>query len=153
MNFYRANRRIKIYGLAFLLLFVGLLTANAVYAEETLITGNGKGVFCGTDGEDYLYACIKTGSQNVSYQTVANSGSHSTPPQPTKAAPGGSHNASRAGLASMPKLDGVNYQQTTETDGKVRIIASGDTFKKKKLLAQSGFQWDEQQKIWWRYAA
>ena len=111
------------------------------------------GMICEDDDDGNAARSRENGSQNVSHQTVANSGSISTPTPATKAAPGDSHNASRAGLASMPKLDGVNYQQTTETDGKVRIIASGDTFKKKKLLAQSGFQWDEQQKIWWRYAA
>ena len=40
------------------MLFI-LVSTYAAYAEETLIVGNGKGVFCGTDGEDYLYACIK----------------------------------------------------------------------------------------------
>ena len=125
------------------------MTYGRRYALSALL-----GMICEDDDDGNAARSRETGSQNVSHQTVANSGSHSsTPTQPTKATPGGSQSVARAGLASMPKLDGVNYQQTTETDGKVRIIASGDTFKKKKLLAQSGFQWDEQQKVWWRYAA
>jgi hypothetical protein len=65
-------------------------------------------------------------------------------------APAGSRDAIEA-IAAMPKLDGVEYSGG-ELNGRRLVIAAGKTYNKKKLLAQSGFQWNEQQKIWWRYA-
>jgi hypothetical protein len=55
-------------------------------------------------------------------------------------------------LASMPQLDGINYSLTQTQDGKMCVIAAGNTRDKKQILAQAGFKWSEQRKIWWRYA-
>jgi hypothetical protein len=55
-------------------------------------------------------------------------------------------------LASMPKLDGISYNTVSTTDGKLCIVARGDTRAKKQLLAQAGFRWSEERKMWWRYA-
>jgi hypothetical protein len=55
-------------------------------------------------------------------------------------------------LASMPKLDGINYNAVTTQDNKLCIVATGDTRAKKQLLMQAGFRWSDQKKVWWRYA-
>ena len=56
-----------------------------------------------------------------------------------------------AALKAMPKLDGVNYS-IGQQNGQQCILANGDTYRKKSILSKSGFKWDEQQKVWWRYA-
>ena len=55
-------------------------------------------------------------------------------------------------LATMPRLDGINYSLTTTQDGKTCIVASGNTASKKQILSQAGFKYSEQRGIWWRYA-
>ncbi len=55
-------------------------------------------------------------------------------------------------LTAMPRLDGIRYSVTTTQDGKICIVANGDTNSKKQILTQAGFKWSEQRKIWWRYA-
>jgi hypothetical protein len=55
-------------------------------------------------------------------------------------------------IASMPKLDGIDYKMLTTQDNKLCIVATGDTRAKKRILEQAGFRWSEQRKIWWRYA-
>lgn len=55
-------------------------------------------------------------------------------------------------LATMPRLDGINYSLTTTQDGKTCIVASGNTASKKQILSQVGFKYSEQRGIWWRYA-
>ncbi|SFJ21037.1 ERF superfamily protein [Desulfomicrobium apsheronum] len=53
---------------------------------------------------------------------------------------------------SLPKLDGITYQEITATDGQVCIVATGNTQSKKELLAGAGFKWNPQRKMWWKYA-
>lgn len=55
-------------------------------------------------------------------------------------------------LSSMPRLDGISYEAVSTTDGKLCIVAKGDTRVKKQLLTQAGFRWSPERQIWWRYA-
>lgn len=83
-----------------------------------------------------------------------NKGADKQPAAPSQAKDTGQNKktaSSGSAVANMPKLEGVEYS-TTQEGGKLRIIAFGNTYNKKKILAQSGFQWDEQQKVWWRFA-
>ena len=54
-------------------------------------------------------------------------------------------------LESLPPLEGVTYQQVTAQDGRPCIIATGNTQAKKELLTGSGFRWNPQRKLWWKY--
>ncbi len=56
-----------------------------------------------------------------------------------------------ANLENLPQLDGVTYQQVTAQDGRPCIIATGNTQAKKELLTGSGFRWNPQRKLWWKY--
>jgi hypothetical protein len=60
-------------------------------------------------------------------------------------------NRSSASLESLPPLEGVTYQQVTAQDGRPCIIATGNTQAKKELLTGSGFRWNPQRKLWWKY--
>ncbi len=56
------------------------------------------------------------------------------------------------GPDNLPKLDGVNYRKQKAGDGKICILATGNTHSKKEFLKTAGFRWDGDKKIWWRYA-
>ena len=56
-----------------------------------------------------------------------------------------------ASLENLPPLEGVTYQQVTAQDGRPYIIATGNTQAKKELLTGSGFRWNPQRKLWWKY--
>jgi hypothetical protein len=60
--------------------------------------------------------------------------------------------SSHPALASMPRLDGIRYNMMQTQDGKLCIVADGNTRDKKRILEQAGFRWSEQRKLWWRYA-
>ena len=60
-------------------------------------------------------------------------------------------NRPSASLESLPPLEGVTYQQVTAQDGRPCIIATGNTQTKKELLTGSGFRWNPQRKLWWKY--
>jgi len=60
-------------------------------------------------------------------------------------------NRPSASLESLPSLEGVTYQQVTAQDGRPCIIATGNTQAKKELLTCSGFHWNPQKKLWWKY--
>lgn len=55
-------------------------------------------------------------------------------------------------LCGIPRIDGISYQQVTSQDGRLCIIATGQTQPKKQLLMGAGFKWNPERKIWWRYA-
>ena len=55
-------------------------------------------------------------------------------------------------LENLPRLDGVTYQKVQAQDGRLCIIAKGETASKKTLLMAAGFKWNVQQRIWWKYA-
>ena len=60
-------------------------------------------------------------------------------------------NQPSASLENLPSLEGVTYQQVTAQDGRPCIIATGNTQAKKELLTGSGFRWNPQRKLWWKY--
>ncbi|UQZ88023.1 single-stranded DNA-binding protein [Deltaproteobacteria bacterium Smac51] len=55
-------------------------------------------------------------------------------------------------LKKLPKFDGVNYQLVNAADGKLCVVATGQTSGKKELLRNNGFRWNPERKIWWKYA-
>lgn len=55
-------------------------------------------------------------------------------------------------LKRLPRFDGINYQLIKAPDGRPCVIATGRTSAKKDLLSGSGFRWNPDRKIWWRYA-
>ena len=56
-----------------------------------------------------------------------------------------------ASLENLPPREGITYQQVTAQDGRPCIIATGNTQAKKELLTGSGFRWNPQRKLWWKY--
>ena len=56
-------------------------------------------------------------------------------------------------LKKLPHFDGINYQLITVPDGQRCVIATGQTSAKKDLLSKSGFRWNPDRKIWWKFAA
>lgn len=54
--------------------------------------------------------------------------------------------------SSLPKIDGITYQNIMSTDGRRCIIAFGNTQPKKEMLMGLGFKWNAQRKMWWKYA-
>ncbi|WP_428558958.1 MAG: ERF family protein [Solidesulfovibrio sp. DCME] len=55
-------------------------------------------------------------------------------------------------LASLPRIDGISYQTVAAEDGRTCVIATGNTAAKKDMLAEIGFRWNPQRKVWWMYA-
>ena len=55
-------------------------------------------------------------------------------------------------LENLPRLDGVTYRKVQAQDGRLCIIAKGETASKKTLLMAAGFTWNQQQRLWWKYA-
>lgn len=51
-----------------------------------------------------------------------------------------------------PDLEGVVYQHVTAQDGRNCIIATGNTQPNKTALSRTGFRWNAQRRIWWKYA-
>jgi hypothetical protein len=74
-------------------------------------------------------------------------------PDPGNPLPPAHRQADASGiLSAMPRLDGINYEVVQATDGKLCILATGDTRSKKQLLAQAGFRWSQERQTWWKYA-
>ncbi len=61
-------------------------------------------------------------------------------------------NHSNNNIKQLPKLDGVKYRVQKDDDGKEVVVAHGNTRPKKEFLKSSGFRWNNQDKVWWRYA-
>ena len=55
-------------------------------------------------------------------------------------------------LAGLPRIDGVDYQPVTASNGRTCVTASGNVRDKRTLLQEAGFRWDGNRKLWWRYA-
>ena len=53
---------------------------------------------------------------------------------------------------SLPRIDGVQFQQLTAGNGQPYVVATGSTRGKSPMLKSAGFQWDSSGKRWWRYA-
>ena len=72
-----------------------------------------------------------------------------TKPQSQKPVQESQNDSSRV----LPKLDGVTYKNVQAADGRMCVVANGNTLDKKELLKAAGFKWNSQQKVWWKYAA
>ena len=55
-------------------------------------------------------------------------------------------------LNKLPRFEGINYKLIKTPDGRSCIVATGNTSAKKDLLSGSGFRWNPDRKIWWKYA-
>ena len=64
----------------------------------------------------------------------------------------GASNRAVDDLKNLPKLDGISYRKVQAQDGRLCIIAKGETANKKTLLMAAGFKWNDQQRLWWKYA-
>ena len=64
----------------------------------------------------------------------------------------GASNRAVDDLKNLPRLDGVTYRKVQAQDGRLCIIAKGETASKKTLLMAAGFTWNQQQRLWWKYA-
>ena len=62
-------------------------------------------------------------------------------------------NRTSDGLSKLPHLDGISYQIVSAQDGRECVLATGNTAAKKEQLSATGFHWNPQRKIWWKYAA
>jgi hypothetical protein len=78
------------------------------------------------------------------------------PPEPIEPANGNSKDQSSsedlALLSRLPRLDGVSYEAVTAHDGRLCVVANGNTMSQRGHLKDGGFKWNPQRKIWWRYA-
>ena len=63
-----------------------------------------------------------------------------------------SNHAQNDVLQTLPKIDGIEYQQQKSKDGTIYVIASGNTRNKNSILKEAGFKWNSSRKIWWRAA-
>ncbi len=54
--------------------------------------------------------------------------------------------------SALPKIDGISYQTVAAENGRNCVIATGNTAAKKDMLAEIGFRWNPQRKVWWMYA-
>ena len=77
---------------------------------------------------------------------------HGQPVPHTESRPTPPDKALHPALASLPKLDGVTYTTATTQDGRLCVMASGNTSARKQLLGAAGFRWNPERKVWWRYA-
>jgi len=69
----------------------------------------------------------------------------------TTTGPSTPSNRPSASFENLPPLEGITYQQVTAQDGRPCIVATGNTQAKKELLTGSGFRWNPQRKLWWKY--
>jgi len=91
---------------------------------------------------------------------LATHGQHSPRQRPIKqpkpvspaSAPAMPSDISHPVLTSMPKLDGISYRTASAQDGRLCIVATGNVSAKQQVLRASGFKWNEERKMWWRYA-
>ncbi len=60
--------------------------------------------------------------------------------------------SARENFSNLPRIDGIAYQSVTAQDGRLCIIATGQTQPKKELLLGAGFKWNAQRRMWWKYA-
>ncbi len=58
----------------------------------------------------------------------------------------------RGDFSGLPRIDGIIYQSVATQDGRLCIIATGQTHPKKELLMGAGFTWNARRKMWWKYA-
>jgi hypothetical protein len=54
--------------------------------------------------------------------------------------------------ADLPSLNGINYQAVKSSDGRVCVVATGNTLNNKSSLSANGFRWNPDRRVWWRYS-
>ena len=112
-----------------------------------------------TEDDDANLAC-QTGSKGV----VHNSFENVVQPAQTPAIPVQKQQLSTSATnsqtelkttsnVSLPRIDGVNYQQLTAGNGSPYVVATGQTRGKSPMLKEAGFSWDASGKKWWKYAS
>jgi hypothetical protein len=57
----------------------------------------------------------------------------------------------KRGSASLPKLDGIDYDTRKTQDNRLCTVATGKTANKEAMLEHAGFKWNAQRQIWWKY--
>lgn len=102
------------------------------------------------EDDDGEAACGRSKSKSQKDELKANDARPSAPSE--KEAQKISSGSKASVLKKLPKLDGINYQTVQAPDGQLCVIATGNTSAKKELLSGSGFRWNPDRKIWWRYA-
>ncbi len=55
------------------------------------------------------------------------------------------------GQKNLPSLPGISYEVVADNEGRNCIVATGNTLPQKAHLAQAGFSWNPQRKVWWKY--
>jgi hypothetical protein len=53
--------------------------------------------------------------------------------------------------SGLPILQGISYQAVPSEDGRLCIVAMGNTIVHKDYLKNSGFRWNPDRKTWWRF--
>jgi hypothetical protein len=62
------------------------------------------------------------------------------------------HDNSQDLVSALPALKGINYQAIPSNDGRICVVATGNTLMNKDTLKNSGFRWNPDKQSWWRYA-
>ncbi len=52
---------------------------------------------------------------------------------------------------NFPKIDGVNFEEEYDDDGRTVLVATGKTLQKKDILKANGFRWDVERKVWYKF--
>jgi hypothetical protein len=106
-----------------------------------------------TEDDDGEIACGRSSKGN---QSQGNAQSRTNAPLASKPGNGQSNGSLSTEdldlLTNLPQLNGISYQSVLANDGKTCVVAIGNTMGQKEGLKDSGFKWNPQRKIWWRYA-
>lgn len=97
---------------------------------------------CGRSRKDWKKATLDNQSGGLDSSLDSDSKSGNAPPS----------EAENELLKKLPRFEGINYQLVKVPDGRACVIATGNTSAKKEMLSGSGFRWNPDRKIWWRYA-
>jgi hypothetical protein len=92
------------------------------------------------EDDDAESACMRPKS------SIGN-GSNATTPQDT----GATESSGPHAVSSLPNLQGISYQTLPGDDGRLCIVAMGNTMVNREYLKNSGFRWNPDRKTWWRY--
>ncbi len=51
----------------------------------------------------------------------------------------------------LPKIDGVNFEEECDDEGRPLLVATGKTLQKKDMLKANGFRWNGERKVWYKF--